>query len=142
MSADAMAGGCQCGAVRYRIVGAPAMTALCHCTMCRRAHAAPVVAWALYEAAQVAFEGAPPRSFESSPGCKRSFCARCGTPLAFTAAYLPGLVDIAIGSLDQPAAVAPAFHYWDSERLPWLQPGDGLPRHPAFPPMDDTAAGS
>ncbi len=48
-------GGCQCGAVRYAITGEPALAAICHCTMCRRAHAAPAVAWAMFQDAQVSF---------------------------------------------------------------------------------------
>lgn len=43
MSDAVLEGGCQCGSVRYRITGDPVMTALCHCTMCRRANAAPAV---------------------------------------------------------------------------------------------------
>lgn len=136
MTGNTLEGGCQCGAVRYRITGEPTMTALCHCTMCRRAHAAPMVAWAMYEDSRVAFEGTPAAVHESSPGCRRSFCPRCGTQIAFAADYLPGLVDISIGSLDQPDRVAPSFHYWDSERLPWMQAADGLPRHAGFPPVD------
>ncbi len=127
-------GGCQCGDVRYRLLGEPVMTALCHCTMCRRANAAPVVAWAMYEASCVEFTRAPPTIYESSPGARRGFCARCGTPISFTADYILGLVDITIGSLDWPEAVAPAFHYWESKRLPWLELGDELPRYAEFPP--------
>ena len=48
--------------VRYRLAGVPAMPALCHCSMCRRASAAPMVAWAMYQQAQVSFTGAPPQS--------------------------------------------------------------------------------
>lgn len=133
--ATTLEGGCQCGAVRYRITGAPVMAALCHCTMCRRANAAPAVAWAMVEEGRIAFSQAP-TVYESSPGARRGFCARCGTPISFTADYLPGLVDVTIGSLDQPARVAPQFHYWDDERLPWLRIDDGLPRHRQFPPME------
>ena len=42
---DAHTGGCLCGAIRYRITGAPVEALYCHCRMCRRAHGAPVVAW-------------------------------------------------------------------------------------------------
>jgi len=38
-------GGCLCGAVRYRMVGAPLSSAICHCASCRRASGAPTVAW-------------------------------------------------------------------------------------------------
>lgn len=129
-------GGCQCGAVRYRASGEPAMTALCHCSMCRRAHAAPAVGWAMFDAAQVAFTGSAPTIYESSPGARRGFCPRCGTQISFAADYIPGLIDVSIGSLDDPGVVPPALHYWDSKRLPWLRIDDALPRFPEFPPTE------
>ena len=86
-------GGCQCGAVRYRVSGEAVMTALCHCTMCRRANAAPAVAWAMYARAQVEFVAGTLATYASSPGCERRFCARCGTQIGFTADYLPSRAD-------------------------------------------------
>jgi|SRR5688572_4447596 len=136
MSDTAIEGGCQCGAVRYRISGDPVMTALCHCTRCRRANAAPAVAWVMYQDGQVEFPAAKPTVYESSPGCRRGFCAKCGTQISFTADYIPGLIDLTIGSLDRPEDMPPAFHYWDTKRLPWMQFADGLPRHPEFPPQE------
>ncbi|AMO21712.1 GFA family protein [Ramlibacter solisilvae] len=130
-------GGCQCGAVRYRITGLPVMAALCHCAMCRRANAAPAVAWAMYQESQVEFTGSGPKFHESSPGCRRGFCANCGSQISFVADYIPGLIDITIGSLDDPAQVEPTFHYWESKRLPWLHLSDGLPRFPEFPPQPE-----
>lgn len=129
-------GGCQCGVVRYRVSGEAVMSALCHCTMCRRANAAPAVAWAMYARVQVEFVAGTLATYASSPGCERGFCARCGTQIGFTADYLPGLIDITIGSLDDSAAVSPAFHYWESKRLPWLRIDDALPRHAEFPPTE------
>ena len=38
--------------------------------------------------------------------------------------YIPGLIDITVGSLDRPQAVTPALHYWDSQTpalAEWLQ---------------------
>lgn len=136
MSESRLEGGCQCGSVRYAIAGAPLMTALCHCTTCRRATGAPAVAWAMFKEEQVSFAGRRPAEYASSPEAKRGFCAACGTPISFTASYIPGLVDIAIGSLDRPEALAPALHYWDSKRLPWMTFADDLPKYPEFPPTD------
>ena len=136
MSNASHEGGCQCGSVRYRVTGTPALTALCHCTMCRRANAAPAVAWAMYQESQVEFLNAAPAFHESSPGANRGFCPRCGTQISFTAAYIPGLIDITIGSLDNPGQVSPALHYWESERLPWVHFADQLPRYPEFPPTE------
>ena len=132
---DAQEGGCQCGAVRYRIAGAPLVTALCHCSMCRRASAAPAVAWAMYRQEQIAFLKNSPALYRSSAQAQRGFCALCGTPVSFVSGLLPGLIDITIGSLDAPQALAPTLHYWDSERLPWLTFADDLPRFAEFPPM-------
>lgn len=136
MTDAGLEGGCQCGAVRYLIEGEPVIAALCHCSMCRRAHAAPAVAWAMYQQLQVRFLGKQPSIYESSAGARRGFCAGCGTQICFTAHYLPGLIDIAIGSLDDPSRVPPQLHYWESKRLSWMHLADQLPRYAEFPPAD------
>jgi hypothetical protein len=135
MSTEESAGGCQCGAVRYRTSGEPFVVALCHCMSCRRANAAPAVAWIMFQQSQVAFTGKAPAVYKSSPGAERSFCPSCGTQICFTADYIPGLIDLTVGSLDHPEKVAPALHYWESKRLPWLRLADDLPRHAEFPPF-------
>jgi hypothetical protein len=137
MSDSKFNGGCQCGAVRYEIVGEPIMAALCHCSMCRRANAAPMVAWAMFAESQVAFTNAQPKSYASSPDAQRGFCGTCGTQICFTAEYIPGLIDITVGSFDQPDSIKPELHYWYDEHLSWVEFQDGLPRHPQFPPMGD-----
>lgn len=130
-----LAGGCLCGAVRYEASGDALMVALCHCTYCRRASGAPMVAWAMYAEAQFRCTKGALRTHPSSDGVRRQFCAGCGTQIAFRADYIDGLVDVTVASLDTPAALPPRFHYWDSERLPWLKVDDGLPRHAQFPPQ-------
>jgi hypothetical protein len=129
-------GGCQCRSVRYRIHGEPVMTALCHCSMCRRANAAPAVAWVMYQQDQVEFTDQQPTIYESSPGARRGFCPRCGTQVSFTGDFIPGLIDLTIGSLDRPEEMPPTLHYWDSKRLPWMQFADTLPRYAEFPPSE------
>ena len=136
MSGSRLEGGCQCGDIRYEISGAPMMAAICHCTMCRRANAAPVVAWAMYAQEQVRFIKAEPQTYASSPEAQRGFCPRCGTQISFTASFLPGLIDITIGSLDQPEAVPPTLHYWHSNHLGWAEFADTLPRHAGLPPFE------
>ena len=90
----------------------------------------------MYELQQVSFLTEPPAIYESSPGAKRGFCSQCGTQICFTAEYIPGLIDLTIGSLDAPGLVPPTFHYWESNRLPWLHVADQLPRYPEFPPTE------
>jgi hypothetical protein len=135
MTEPKLEGGCQCGAIRYRVTGAPVMAAICHCAMCRRANAAPAVAWAMFQETQVAFLSDRPTTYASSPAGKRGFCSVCGTQICFAADYIPGLIDITIGSLDHPDQIAPTLHYWDSKRLPWVHFADDLPKFPEFPPV-------
>jgi hypothetical protein len=136
MSNPIRTGSCQCRAVQYEVAGEPIVVALCHCTMCRRANAAPAVAWAMFQADQVRFSASKPKLYDSSPNAQRGFCAECGTQVSFTAEYIPGLIDLTVGSFDHPESLSPALHYWDSKRLPWVAFTDALPRHAEFPPFE------
>jgi len=140
MADQEIEGGCQCGAIRYRIVGRPLVAAICHCSMCRRAHAAPAVAWAMFQDSQVSFVNGQPATWASSPEARRGFCRACGTQISFTATFLPGLIDIAIGSLDNPEGMPPTLHIWESRRLPWVHFADDLPRYPELPPVAQDGA--
>lgn len=135
MSEQTVEGGCQCGNVRYVAVGEPVLAAICHCSMCRKAHAAPAVAWAIFADSQLEFTKARPKQFQSSEDAQRGFCPECGTQISFTASFLPGLVDIAIGSLDSPESIKPSLHYWHDQHLSWVEFADNLPRHAEFPPF-------
>lgn len=120
MTGKTLEGGCLCGAVRYRITGAPVMASVCHCALCRRASAASSIAWAMFRKEQVVFDN-PPASYVSSTVGRRSYCPACGTQLSLSASDLPGLIDITIGSLDDPEAIRPTQHYWGTRRVPWVR---------------------
>lgn len=55
--------------------------------------------------------------------------------ISFTARFLPGLIDISVGSLDNAEALKPTLHYWYSKHLSWAEFADNLPRHPELPPL-------
>jgi hypothetical protein len=130
VSAEAVEGGCLCGAVRYRAAGAATHATLCHCRSCRRASGAPLVAWVTFARAGFAFVQGTPARHPSSPPVLRSFCGSCGTPLTYQHADFPDEVDVTTASLDDPGPFAPADHTWTSQRLPWLRLSDDLPRFP------------
>lgn len=135
MTERTFTGGCLCGNVRYEISGEPLLSGICHCSMCRRAGGAPAVAWATFAEKQVEYSGAPPKLYQSSPKAKRGFCANCGTQIFFDATFLPGLVDITVGSMDEPELLPPTLHLWYSSHLSWAEFADDLPHHPEFPPF-------
>ena len=130
-------GGCQCGHIRYVAVGEPVLAAICHSTMCRKANSAPVVAWAMFPSSQVTFTQAAVKQYVSSAEAQRGFCSECGTQICFTANFLPDLVDIALGSLDEPEAIAPTMHFWHSEHLSWMKFADELPVYSELPPFGE-----
>ncbi len=134
MNAVIHEGGCLCGAVRYRCAGDPTGVEYCHCGMCRRSAGAPTVAWAAFPAGAMTFTRGQPTLYASSERGRRGFCNRCGGALTFQWSDHPELIDVTVGSLDDPAAVPPRWHIFDADRIPWLTLHDDLPRYPARRP--------
>jgi hypothetical protein len=131
-------GGCQCGAVRYRITGHPFHLTLCHCEICRRVSGAPAVAW--FSVPGTAFqilEGSP-RRYRSSETATRSFCPTCGTQLTFQVDGSPE-VDVTTCSLDSPDALPPDDQTFTRSRLRWIRSIERLPAYETTRPPDAAA---
>jgi hypothetical protein len=125
---SAITGGCLCGAVRYRSTGSGTLPTLCHCATCRKASGAHAVGWINFAKTEFQFTSKPPTQFRSSSRVIRSFCPTCGTPLTYWHEGSPEHIDVTIGSLDAPDAIAPADHTWMSDAVAWDRPADGLPQ--------------
>jgi hypothetical protein len=127
-------GGCACGAVRYRLEAEPFDAGYCHCTMCRRAAGAPVLAFATVPLDKFTItKGAPTKRRSSSFG-ERWFCRDCGAQIAMHVDHQPDTIDFTIPSLDDPNIIAPAFHIFTEDRIGWFETTDDHPRHPRFRP--------
>lgn len=124
------AGGCFCGAIRYRASGGPVAKALCHCRSCQRACGAPSVGWVVFKASEFAFTSGEPTRFASSPGVTRTFCSHCGTPLTYQSEKRPALVDITTATLDDPNAFAPPKEIWLSHKIAWEAPNPEMKQYP------------
>lgn len=120
-------GGCQCGAVRYRIANMDgARSYWCHCRMCQRAVGNVAAAFVNVAKSDVVWEAGEPVRYASSPIARRGFCASCGTPLIFEYPDSPRL-DLTIGSLDDPAGLQLESHFGSESWVTgWLQ-HDSLP---------------
>ncbi len=128
-----LTGGCQCGAVRFR-VGRLGRGSICHCRMCQKQFGhfyAPLIT-----SFDVAWTRGSLKWFQSSNKARRGFCADCGTPLAYqeTGAEL----ELAIGAFDNPVLAAPAIQVNPNDKLPFT---DDLPklhmRMPGESPQQD-----
>lgn len=119
-SLSPLTGGCQCGAVRYRIAAAPVKPHVCHCRMCQKASGAAFMAFAETELGNgFSWTRGQPTWFRSSEAVERGFCAACGTSLHFRYAGSPRL-DVSLASLDEPNAIRPAQEFGYESRLDWL----------------------
>lgn len=137
MAADAgYSGGCQCGAVRYAVRGPLTDLGLCHCRSCQKAHAAPAVTWGTLETSELVWTRGEPAQFQSSPQAVRSFCAHCGTPLTYRLVE-ETTIDLALATLDDPAAVAPKRNTGTEGEMPWFATAHTLPRQ-TMPPLGRT----
>lgn len=127
MSAPPLQGRCACGAITLTLTPPTEFVSHCHCASCRRAHAAAFVTWTAVPSDRFHMIGAP-RSFESSPGVERCFCAACGTPVLYRATSTPGRVYVPVAILDQ-IDQAPDSHVSYEERATWLGRPESLPCH-------------
>ena len=126
-------GGCLCGEVRYQISGDPRSMTHCHCSMCRKAHGAAFATFVevargdfRYTSGEASIE-----SYESSPGCRRPFCRRCGSTLLFESEG-QNEIWIAAGSLDGDPGCRPSSHIFVGSKAPWFPiDDDGLPQFEA-----------
>lgn len=103
---ESFSGGCQCGAVRYRIDGGLRYPHLCHCRMCQKASGNYFMPLAASTRAKFEMTRGEASWFQSSDHVRRGFCGRCGTPLFYD---MPDadFINITLGSLDEPELIKP-----------------------------------
>ena len=112
-------GGCLCKAIRYGISGDPLSSIICHCATCRRASAAPTVAWLTVNRGLFHFLCGSPRMYQSSRDVVRRFCEVCGTQLTYETAGSPNTIDVTTASLDIPDLFPPTMEVWLEHKLGW-----------------------
>jgi hypothetical protein len=117
-------GGCQCGAVRFRVEGALGEASVCHCRMCQKAAGNFYLPLVSVRGARLQWTRGAPKKFQSSNLVKRGFCADCGTPLTYEA---PDGIALAIAAFDEPQAIAPAIQWGIEAKLPYVDAVSALP---------------
>jgi hypothetical protein len=124
--ADIHEGGCVCGAVRFRVNGAPLLAQLCHCTFCQRRTGsafAPVVTFRKdeVESSGDTLTEYEHRSDESGHWVRYQFCSRCGTTVFLTLEAFPAVRVIAGGTLDDPSWFRIKQHTWTRSARHWME---------------------
>jgi hypothetical protein len=127
-------GGCQCGAVRFRVEGALGDASICHCRMCQKAVGNLYAALVSMRGARLEWTRGEPKRFRSSNYAFRGFCGECGTPLTYEA---PDGVALTIGAFDDPSVLAPTIQWGTEAKLPYV---DHIPDLPGKDTMADEGA--
>jgi hypothetical protein len=121
---EAHEGGCLCGAVRYRVVGDPIHTGVCHCTRCKRMSGSAFSVVSYFEDKAVQITSGVLKTYEcraeSNRWIKFEFCVNCGTSVTWTAELLPAGRGIAVGTFDDPNWIKPRTHGYARSALHWM----------------------
>ena len=128
-------GGCLCGRVRYEFDGVPAAALNCHCSLCRKAHGAAAIAFAVVRAKNFRWLSGVEdlASYNATSGFTRQFCRHCGSQLVVLEDWNPRGVTLAMGSLDGEAGITIEGHMFVGSKAPWHEISDNLPQHRAWP---------
>ena len=122
-------GSCLCGGIRYEIAGEVGPITNCHCSQCRKASGASFATNASVDAKEFRFTSGADllREWESSPGKRRCFCGRCGSPILKRTDSNPEIIRLRLGSLDNDPGLKPSKHIYVGSKAPWVEITDGLP---------------
>jgi hypothetical protein len=131
-------GGCLCGSIRYRVTGRPRSSSVCFCRSCRLASGAPSVAWFVVGTSQFTLLSGQFATFHSSSSVIRSFCAKCGTSLAYEHADDLNAIELTTATLDDPNHFPPNKEIWHSHRVSWAASDTTLPHFS----QESTSAGA
>lgn len=123
-SSKAHSGGCQCGAVRFRIEGALGDASVCHCRMCQKAFGSFYAPLVSLGGATLTWTRGMPKHFASSNVGQRGFCGECGTPLTYEA---PDGIALSIGAFDRPEDIAPLVQWGVEGKIAYVDHIHELP---------------
>ncbi|UYV16587.1 GFA family protein [Porphyrobacter sp. ULC335] len=124
----AFTGGCQCGAIRYRIMVRSAAAHLCHCRMCQKASGNIFAALVCVPKTEVSWTRGSPAAWRSSSQVDRGFCPACGTPL-FYDDVSSDTISFMVGSFDEPSRFPPDSHHGIESRVSWFASLSEIPDH-------------
>ncbi|AKM09234.1 GFA family protein [Croceicoccus naphthovorans] len=130
-------GGCECGAVRYRLEDRPFAVHCCHCRSCQRESGAAFALNGLIEAEKVTIlQGEPERVQTPSDSGKGQSVARCPTCKVAVWSHYGGMGEkgsfVRIGTLDDPNSCPPDLHIFTRSKQDWVNLSDGAPAYDVY----------
>lgn len=127
-------GSCLCKRVTYEITGELTDVLNCHCSMCRKLHAAAFRTrakvstrdWKTLTGAELI------KIYVSSPGEHRGFCTECGSTIFSKFDANPDVLGFPLGTLDTDPKVKATRHIFVGSKAPWFEITDELPQYQEY----------
>lgn len=133
---QSFAGGCHCGAVRYRLNARPMFVHCCHCLDCQKQTGGAFAINALIETAHIEMQGEAPKVFSMPTESGRPHdihrCEKCGVALWSDYGRRGYMRFVRVSTLDQPHAITPDVHIYTRSKVPWLRLPEGARVFEAF----------
>jgi hypothetical protein len=132
-----LAGGCDCGRIRYRLLAPPLFVHCCHCRWCQRESGASFALNAMLETERLDVLAAAPELVDtpsaSGFGQKIARCPSCRIALwSHYSGSGPLVAFVRVGTLDEPDRLPPDIHIFTATKQPWVVLPDGVPAVPEF----------
>ena len=116
------AGGCLCGAVRYRLNARPLAVNACHCTDCKKLTGATNLLMILAAREAFAHEGGAVERYRKRAESGREIdivrCVACGVRMWHEPLAAAHLIFVAAGTLDDSSWAIPTSHIWVEKASP------------------------
>ena len=130
-------GSCVCGAVHFRVTGAPLVFQYCHCSRCRKDSGSAHGAKLFVPVAQFAWERGDEHvtryELESAKYWSSAFCTKCGSKMPWVTRNGKTMC-VPAGSLDDDPNVGPSRNIFFGSRAAWYSHASELEVHDDHPP--------
>ena len=122
-------GRCACGAVRYHLTSAPMFVHCCHCLDCQRQTGSAFVLNAIIETERIVIDAGEPKPVPVPTDSGRPHDIyrgpACQTAMWSDYGRRPHYRFVRIGTLNDPAALAPDVHIFTRSKQPWVRLPEG-----------------
>ena len=128
-----LTGGCECGAVRYRVMDQFKYALNCHCSRCRAGTGTAFKAFGGIQRDRLeVVEGADGLLVWGDDEGNHTRCGVCGS-LLYSVVRDGGWVHVALGSLADEPSIWPQGHIYVGSKASWFEITDDLPQFDELP---------
>ncbi len=125
-----ISGSCLCQTITFSIPEKVIWSAHCHCSLCRKAHAAAFVTWVGIKKNELKLLTGEKNIvwYQSSEQGKRAHCNQCGTPLFFYGDRWPEEIHVPRALLDDELNHPVQAHAFYDAHVEWTHADSHLPK--------------